>query len=189
MLKEQAERLLSAACDFQGLSMKAREKCRETFRRAESNEHNILRILIDGQIGPFAEDVRRKVEAVTPAVSYQIGVSASFIRTHFLVGDLILNSDLVEAIVLIRKQLESLAKLRQLDSKPFQKLSGKGRSALVNPASERRSRRPTRASRRRRRGTAYRSSGSPLGRSPLANASGTAPPATAPGNACGPATS
>jgi hypothetical protein len=49
----------------------------------------------------LAEDVRRKVEAVTPTVSYQIGVSASYIRTHFLIGDLILNGDLVEAIVLI----------------------------------------------------------------------------------------
>jgi hypothetical protein len=59
----------------------------------------------------LAEDVRRKVEAVTPAISYQIGVSASYIRTHYLVGDLILAGDLVEAIVLIRKQLESPARL------------------------------------------------------------------------------
>lgn len=125
MKEEQADELLRAACDFQGLGMQAREVCREKFRRAESNVNNILRILIDGQVGLLAEDLKRKVEGVTPAISYQIGVSASYIRTHYLVGDLILNGDLVEAIVLIRKQLESLARLHELDSKPFQKLTGK----------------------------------------------------------------
>src|SRR4051812_35685488 len=103
MKPEQAEQLLGAACEFQGNSHEAREACREQYRRIESNEHNILRILIDGQIGLFAEDVTRKVEKVTSSVSYQIGLSASFIRTHFLVSDFILDGDLVEAFVLTRK--------------------------------------------------------------------------------------
>jgi hypothetical protein len=125
MKKEQAEKLLSAACEFQGKSHEAREACRNKYRRIESNEHNILRILVDGQIGLFAEDLTRKVETVTTSVSYQIGLSASFIRTHFLVGDFILDGDLVEAIVLTRKQLESLSRLHELDSKPLEKLAGK----------------------------------------------------------------
>ena len=125
MTEGQVDKLMRAACEFQGWSMKAREECREKFRRVEPNENNILRILIDGQIGLLAEDVRRRVETVTPAISYQIGLSASYIRSHFLVSDLILNGDLVEAIVLIRKQLESLARLHELDSKPLQRLIGK----------------------------------------------------------------
>jgi len=125
MTNEQAEKLLRAACEFQGKGKAAREKCREEYRRKETNEENILRVLIDDQIGLLAEKVTKKVGATNPAISYQIGVSASFIRTHFLISDFILNGDLVEAIVLTCKQLESLARLHELDSKPLLKLAGK----------------------------------------------------------------
>lgn len=125
MTSKQADKLLQAACEFQGKSLAARESCREQFRRIEQSEDNIFRILVDGQLGLMAEKMTSKVESTTSAISYQIGISASFIRTHFLVADFILNGDLVEAIVLIRKQLESLARLHELDSKPFQKLTGK----------------------------------------------------------------
>jgi hypothetical protein len=54
--------------------------------------------------------------------SYQINLSASFIRTHFLACDMIMNGDVVEAFVQVRKQLESLARLNELDSKPLAKL-------------------------------------------------------------------
>jgi hypothetical protein len=40
------------------------------------------------------------------------------------VTDLILNGDLIEAVTLIRKQLESLARLHELDHKPLNKLQG-----------------------------------------------------------------
>jgi len=125
MTSEDADKLLRAACEFQGRSLAARELCREEFRRTEAEQNNVLRILVDGQIGQIADRVTNKVQATNPAISYQIGVSASFIRTHFLVSDLILNGDLIEAIILIRKQLESLTRLHELDSEPFLKLSGK----------------------------------------------------------------
>ncbi|MGA2337528.1 MAG: hypothetical protein ABSG08_19325 [Terriglobales bacterium] len=125
MNNELADKLLRAACEFQGQSLAARELGREQFRRAEPERNNILRILIDGQIGLIGNKVTQKIEATSSKVSYQISVSASFIRTHFLVNDFILNGDLVEAITLIRKQLESLARLHELDSEPLLKLSGK----------------------------------------------------------------
>lgn len=125
MDSEEAESLLRAACDFQGESHHAREKCRERYRREERNEDNILRILIDGQIGRIAYQVTEKVKKPTKASSYQIGVSASFIRTHFLVSDLALNGDLIEAITLVRKQLECVARLHELDAKPLETLSGR----------------------------------------------------------------
>lgn len=125
MTSEQADKLLRAACEFQGRSLAARELCREEFRRTEPEQNNVLRILIDGQIGLIAGRVTQKVQATNPAISYQISVAASFIRTHFLVSDFILNGDLVEAITLIRKQLESLTRLHELDSEPLLKLSGK----------------------------------------------------------------
>jgi hypothetical protein len=123
--QEQVERLVQAACNFQGMSLEAREICREKYRLEESEGENILRLFIDGQIGLFVERMINKVDSTSPEISYQIGVTTSFIRTHFLICDFILNGDLVEAIVLIRKQLESLARLHELDSTPWQKLTGK----------------------------------------------------------------
>lgn len=125
MKHEQADRLLRAACDFQAKSMAASEACRAEYRSKESNEENVLRILIDGQIGVLAEQMTKKVETVSDSTSYQIGLSASFVRTHFVVSDFILDGHLLDAIVLIRKQLESLARLHELDSKPLLKLRGK----------------------------------------------------------------
>lgn len=122
---EEAEKLLRAACDFQGRSLAARELSREQFRRSEPEQNNVLRILIDGQIGLVGEKITGSIKETSPTISYQITVSASFVRTHFLVNDFILNGDLVEAMTLIRKQLESLARLHELDSAPLLKLSGK----------------------------------------------------------------
>lgn len=125
MTVEDAEALLKAAVEFQGESLECRENCREQYRRTEKQDENSLRILIDGQIGLLAKKFQQKVEPITPEISYQLGVSSSFIRTHFLATDSFMNGDLVEALVLIRKQLESLARLYELDSKPLQKLLGK----------------------------------------------------------------
>lgn len=124
-IQEQVERLVQAACSFQGISLTARETSREKYRLEESEGENILRLFIDGQIGVFAGKMTNKVASINPAISYQIGIVTSFIRTHFLICDFILNGDLVEAIVLIRKQLESLARLQELDSTPWQNLIGK----------------------------------------------------------------
>jgi len=72
------DKLLSAACEFQGRSLEARRLCQEKFRQVEPEQSNALRILIDGQIGMVANDVTKKVRATNPAISYQISVSASF---------------------------------------------------------------------------------------------------------------
>jgi hypothetical protein len=125
MTHDQADQLLRAACNFQGLSKQARERCRDAYREAETSQENTLRILIDGQIAQLPDKLRAKVDATDEKTSYQISVSASFVRTHFVITDLILDGDLVEAIVLIRKQLESLARLHELNTKPLQKLAGK----------------------------------------------------------------
>lgn len=120
-----AEGPLAAACEFQGLAIQAREKCREEFRRSEREVDNNLRISVDGQIAALVATLSRRFAKVDETISYQIGITASFARTHFIVTDLILNGDLVEAITLIRKQLESLARLHELDSKPLEKLHGR----------------------------------------------------------------
>ncbi|HEX3036592.1 MAG TPA: hypothetical protein VHT73_15955 [Thermodesulfobacteriota bacterium] len=125
MIFNEAEKLLIAAVEFQATSLESRKRCREQYIRTEKEDENSLRILIDGQIAFLAEKLRKKIEPVTPEISYQIGLCSSFIRTHFLATDSFMNGDLVESLVLIRKQLESLARLYELDSKPLQKLFGK----------------------------------------------------------------
>jgi len=122
---EDAEALLIAACEFQGKSAGYREMCRDQYIRAEKPEENSLRIIIDGQIGLLTKITQQKIENVSPEISYQISLLSSFIRTHFLSTDAFMNGDLVESIVLIRKQLESVARLHELDNKPLQKLAGK----------------------------------------------------------------
>ena len=53
--REQIERLLAAACNFQGQGMAAREKCREDFRDAEREEDNTLRIMVDGLVASLQD--------------------------------------------------------------------------------------------------------------------------------------
>lgn len=117
--------LLSAACNYQARCLEQRDLCNSKYRAVETNEENILRFWIDGLIATLALLMADKIVKVTPADSYQIAVSASYVRTHFIVNDFIMQGDLVEAMTLLRKQLESLARLHELDSKPLNKIVGK----------------------------------------------------------------
>ncbi len=105
--------------------MAARDKCREDFRDAEREEDNTLRIMVDGLVASLQDKLSQPIEKVDSGISCQIGLVTSYVRTHFIVTDLILNGDLVEAVTLIRKQLESVARLNELDQRPLHKLEGK----------------------------------------------------------------
>ena len=102
--------------------MRTREFTRDEYRKAESNEENILRIRVDGLIAHLASFLTSKIESTDDKISYQIGLISSFVRTHFLTMDCVLDGDLIEAVVLTRKQLESLARLHEIDSKPLNRL-------------------------------------------------------------------
>jgi len=121
-LMEKVKDLLPAACDFQGESMKARESAREEFRRIETEPENVLRIIIDGLVAQLASNMTNKIEETDEKTSYQISLVTSYIRTHYIINDMILDGDIVEATTLIRKQLESLTRMNELDSKSLLKL-------------------------------------------------------------------
>jgi hypothetical protein len=125
MDKETLDGLIRAACTFQSESMKARAVCQEKFQSEESGQENILRILVDGAIARLALRTTNVIKDTNESTSYQIGVSASFVRTHYIISDMILAGDLMEALVLLRKQLESLVRLHEIDKKPLRKLEGK----------------------------------------------------------------
>lgn len=124
-IMERVKDLLPAACDFQGESMKAREVARDKYRQTETEEENTLRIFIDGLVAQLANNMVNKIEDTDEKVSYQISLVTSYVRTHFIINDMIMDGDIVEATILIRKQLESLTRMNELDSKPLLKLMKK----------------------------------------------------------------
>lgn len=119
------EDLLKEACEFQGLALQSREKSSEEYRKKETDAEIFIRIVIDGLMVRLAHNMKKKIKNTNEKISYQISLSASYVRTHFIINDMILHSDLVEANTLIRKQLESLTRLHELDAKPLQKLTRK----------------------------------------------------------------
>lgn len=121
-LMEKVKDLLPAAAEFQGESMKAREVARDKFRHIETEQENILRIMIDGLVAQLASNMTNKIENTDEKTSYQISLVTSYIRSHYIINDMILDGDIVEATTLIRKQLESLTRMNELDSKPLLKL-------------------------------------------------------------------
>jgi hypothetical protein len=117
--KRNVEELLSLACKFQADSEKARGQTRESYRKNEPEKHNSFRIILDGLIARTSKQLLNKLDNSNEKISYQISLTTSFIRTHFLINDLILNGDLIEAFILIRKQFESLTRLHEIDDKPL----------------------------------------------------------------------
>jgi len=116
MLDEKlAKDIITKALDFSVLILEARESAKKNFRDEESTNDNSLRLLIDGMLARTALFMTKKVEGANEKISYQIGISASFVRTHFVIMDLILDGSYVEADILIRKQVESLARMIELD--------------------------------------------------------------------------
>jgi hypothetical protein len=75
LTSEQAGSLVQAACDFQANAIQARETCREKFRRAESEQDNTLRILVDGQIAALQTQISIPISNVDPALSYKSELS------------------------------------------------------------------------------------------------------------------
>lgn len=118
--------LMENACGFQGLSLEARNKVREQYKENEKSEENSFRLIIDGLVAKIAQEQTTKTITVTDEkISYQLSLITSFTRTHFLISDLYMQGDLIEALTLIRKQFESLVRLHEIDSKPLQKLHKK----------------------------------------------------------------
>jgi hypothetical protein len=116
------EELLMGACDYQGESMASRERAYVKYRAKETDEESYVRVVIDGLMVRLANNMKTEIKNTYEKISYQIALLASYVRTHFIINNLILNCDLVEASTLIRKQLESLTRLNELDDKPLQKL-------------------------------------------------------------------
>ena len=119
------EKISKIAIDFQGLSKQARLKAAEEYKENESDGLFAIRVALDGQIARMTLRFKEQIENSNEKVSYQLDLSASFLRTHFVINDLILSGDIIEALTLIRKQIENLTRLIEIDDKPLAKLSRK----------------------------------------------------------------
>lgn len=56
---------------------------------------------------------------------YRLKLIVSFIRTHYVISDLVKYSENIEAVVLLRKQLELLGRFKELEKQPSKSLYGK----------------------------------------------------------------
>jgi len=119
------ELLMKNACDFQAMSDRARKIARIKFRGKETEVENTIRISIDGFIASLIKETENKIDIVDEKISFKLVLISSYVRTHFIINDFLLNGDLVEASVLMRKQLESVARLNEIDSKSLERLLGK----------------------------------------------------------------
>ena len=69
--------------------------------------------------------ILKKLSVTDLEEKYRLTLTVSFIRTHFVIIDLIEASDLIEAATLIRKQAELLARFNEIGDKDLHKLFGK----------------------------------------------------------------
>lgn len=120
--KSNTKELLSLAVKYQENSIKFRAKTNDEYRKKESELHNTFRISLDGLIVRIVNALSEKIENPNEKISYQISLSISFIRTHFIINDMILQGDLIEAFTLIRKNFESVTRLNEIDKSPLRKL-------------------------------------------------------------------
>ncbi|WP_312901509.1 hypothetical protein [Chryseobacterium taichungense] len=108
-------------------SEKSREGSEEQYKLAEAEIEKLpdFKLILDGLMLTISRNFHTPVKNLDDNISYQIGVSASYIRTHFLINNLIMSGDIIEASTLIRKQLEALTRLIELEKKEVSKLEKK----------------------------------------------------------------
>lgn len=73
---------------------------------------------IVNQITSFFTMITEKLDSVEIAdekQQYKLLLAVSFMRTHYVVNELIIYSEIIEAATLMRKQLELIARLKEID--------------------------------------------------------------------------
>lgn len=90
----------------------------ESYLENESNDHRYLRQHIDATFSQIELAFNRlNMSLPTEKSSYQLGLSASFLRTDHILRRQLARGHLIEAMVLMRKQIELLARFKELDEK------------------------------------------------------------------------
>ena len=122
MKEESIAKLIKAASEFQGASNNSRKETEGIYKINEPSDLFTIRASLDGEISLISKHFHKKIENPTEKISYKLDLTCSFIRTHFVINDLLLTGDIIEAATLIRKQLEVLTRLIEIDANPLAKL-------------------------------------------------------------------
>jgi hypothetical protein len=124
------EELLDSLFTFHSQTKKSRAEVKKTYLKNEPELYATFRITLDALLVRISKKLAGKIVNPTKELSYQYNLLASFVRTHFLINTLIFHGDLIEAHTLIRKQMETLTRLHELDKKPLIKLQKKTPNVL-----------------------------------------------------------
>lgn len=121
------ESYMEEVSNFINNSDKSREHSQKQYKLAEDKIPKLLdfKLMMDGLIVTVSKNFHAPATNLNDNIYYQIALSASYIRTHFLINYLVKSGDVIEAATLIRKQLEALTRLIELDSKEISKLEKK----------------------------------------------------------------
>lgn len=111
-------------------SIQEKERIKKEYLKNEPKKYSIFRLNSDSLLLSIAKHLEGKSKSSNETLTYQYNLVYSFIRTYFVISDLIFNSDLIEAHILIRKQMETLTRLHELDKKPIAKLLKKTPNVL-----------------------------------------------------------
>lgn len=122
---ERTKEILDAFLKFEERHTETRKIVNAKFLENEPELHYIFRKTLDGFLVLVMENLFGKYEDASEKFTYQLNLTVSYIRTHFVINNLILDGDLIEAYTLIRKQFEKYTRLNELDNKPIEKLRGK----------------------------------------------------------------
>jgi hypothetical protein len=122
---ERTKEIVDAVLKFEERSSETRKIVNAKFLENEIELHYIFRKTLDGFLILVMENLFGKYDDASEKFLYQLNLTVSYIRTHFVINNLILDGDLIEAYTLIRKQFEKYTRINELDNKPIEKLRGK----------------------------------------------------------------
>ncbi|MBG6188472.1 hypothetical protein [Flavobacterium sp. CAN_S2] len=122
---ERTKEIVDAVLKFEERSSETRKIVNAKFLENEIELHYIFRKSLDGFLILVMENLFGKYDDASEKFLYQLNLTISYIRTHFVINNLILDGDLIEAYTLIRKQFEKYTRINELDNKPIEKLRGK----------------------------------------------------------------
>ena len=108
--------------------MSYKEELKEARLYAEKRiveDYPEVRAIMDKMIEFFTMVTEKMegVEFVEEKEQYKLLLMVSFMRTHCVINELVLNSEIIEAATLMRKQLELLARIKEIDVGELKKLN------------------------------------------------------------------
>lgn len=116
-IRKNIEKTVKSLCDLSLDIEKANKKHREEFTAQETEQATDIRMMLDGLISRIYLEINTPIRPSSEETEYQLALGASFIKTHLNLHDLILEGYLIDANTLLRKQLECLARIEELDNK------------------------------------------------------------------------